>query len=451
MKENSFLFASSHSAGLPKARARFITQAIQLEEQGPPRLVSLGVILTLLLIAAAIAWSSITKVSEKAQARGRVIPAGLNHNVQHLEGGLVRELLVRDGDPVEKGALLLRFDPTTTHSEREQTRIRKMALDLEAERLAALVESRPPDFSSVGGDYLSLVEKQRTIYAAQRKSHQREVQVADSRIRQRESELTQQLNAIRSLAEEVKLSQEQVDIRLKLKGKNVISKTELLATKSRLAEAQGELRRAQDGVLVARSGLESAKQRKNELEAAFFKELELEAGRVTTEIMEVSQTLVRLEDRLNRMELRASVDGIVQGLSVGSGRAVVEPGQLIMEIVPTDDELVVEARVSPADIGHVKQGQASDIKIDSFDPAKFGSVQGEVMRISANTYLDESAQPYYRVEISLGKDHLGPTRDSLRIIPGMTVAADIITGSKTILDYLLKPISRGLNSAFTER
>ena len=161
--------------------------------------------------------------------------------------------------------------------------------------------------------------------------------------------------------------------------------------------------------------------------------------------------MVRLQDRLQRMEIRSSVDGIVQGLSLGSGSAVVEPGQLIMEIVPTDDELVVEARVSPADIGHVKQGQPSDIKIDSYDPAKFGSVKGQVRRISANTYLNEKSQPYYRVEISLEKDHLGKASDSLRIIPGMTVMADIITGSKTILDYLLKPINRGMDNAFSER
>ena len=450
MKENSFLFSTSGNSGLSKARARFLTQAIQLEEQGPPRLVSLAAMLTLALLVAVIAWSSITKVSEKALAPGKVIPAGLNHTVQHLEGGLVMELLVRDGDPVKKGDLLLRFDPTATSSELEQIRIRKVALDLEAERLAALVESREPNFSDTDTAYASLIAKQRTVYHAQRISHERGIQVAESQISQRETELIQQLNAVESLTEETKLFQEQVDIRLKLEGKNVISRTELLSTKSRLAEAQRDLRRAKDSVSVARSGLEEAKQHKNELEAAFFKELELEAGRVATEIMEVSQTMVRLQDRLQRMEIRSSVDGIVQGLSLGSGSAVVEPGQLIMELVPTDDELVVEARVSPADIGHVKQGQPSDIKIDSYDPAKFGSVKGQVRRISANTYLNEKSQPYYRVEISLEKDHLGKASDSLRIIPGMTVMADIITGSKTILDYLLKPINRGMDNAFCE-
>ena len=122
-----------------------------------------------------------------------------------------------------------------------------------------------------------------------------------------------------------------------------------------------------------------------------------------------------------------------------------------MQIIPTDDDLVVEARISPNDIGHVHRGQLADVRIDSYDSARFGSVKGEVGRLSATTYLDEQQRPYYRAEIKLARDHLGAKPGELRIIPGMTVNASIKTGSKTILDYLIKPIQRGLDRSFAER
>jgi HlyD family type I secretion membrane fusion protein len=437
--------------GLPRARARFLAQAIQLEERGPSGVASAAVFLIIFLLGAGVAWSAVTRVNETTRAPGEVIPAGLNVSIQHLEGGLVEAIQVRDGDAVRKGDLLLSLDPTLGRSELEQMRIRQAALQLESERLSALLTGREPDFGEPGAQYPLLADKQRTLYQAQKTSQEREVAVLDAQIRQREEELVRQRNEVRSLEKEVAPLAELLRLRVTLQEKQLLGRGEVLSLETRLAEAKGDLRRARDGVAVAVSSLDGARQQRLELDARFFRELEVEASRVVGELAEVSQSLVRLADRVRRSAVVAPVDGIVQGLKINSRNAVIEPGRVIMQIVPIDDEMVVEARVSPADIGHIHIGQAADVRVDSYDAARFGTVPGTVRRLSATTYMDEKQQPYYRAEIALSRDHLGERAGELRIIPGMTVVAAIRTGSKTVLDYLLKPIRRGLDNAFAER
>jgi HlyD family type I secretion membrane fusion protein len=439
------------SVALPKARARFLNQAIQLEESNSSRLGSIATILSLGLIISGITWAAITNVNEMAHARGTVVPEGLNHAVQHLDGGLVKHLPVRNGTRVSEGDLLVRFDHSTVTSQLEQARVRKAALELQAERLSALVDSRELRPLPVAEQYPHLADKQRTIYRAQKASHAAELQLASSQIAQRDSEIEQQLDTVDALNQEVSLLKEQVQIRNKLTGGRLIAKTEVLAIRSQLAESQSDLRRAQSGVNVARSAREEARQRSIKIAASFYKELQLQAGEIANQTAEVFQEITRLQDSLRRAELYAPIDGLVPGLTVTRDNAVVNPGQVIMEIVPVANTMLVEARLSPSDIGHVRIGQTVDVKIDSYDSSKFGIIDGKVESISAYTYLDDRSQPYYRSEISLANPFLEHNTDKLRIIPGMTVVADITTGSKTLLDYLLKPINRGLQSSFTER
>jgi len=451
MKENAFLFSSKGESTLPRARAKYLTQSIALEEQGPSGIISSAVFLSLLLLIASIVWASITIVSETASAPGEVVPAGHSLSVQHLEGGLVKKLNVRDGDNVQKNDLLLTLDDTLLRSELEQVKVRKAVLGLQAERLAALLEQREPVFGSTSKHYVYLANKQRTIYLAQRKSHTREIEVVESQIRQKQQELIRQRNLVTSREKEILPLKEQLTMQRKLTDKKLAPKKELLIMQTRLAETESNLFQAKDSVVVATSALEEAMQRKLKLEAGFFKEIEIEAGKLATELAEITQTLIRIQDRVRRLKIFAPVDGIVQGLNVNSGQVVIERGQVIMQIIPVGDEMVVNAEVSPADIGHVQEGSRADIRIDSYDTVRFGLLEGTVRRISASTYLDEKKQPYYRAEIVLKKNHLGSDERPLRIIPGMTVVADIRTGEKSLMDYLLRPIRRGLDTSFGER
>ncbi len=451
MKENTVMFTPKGSAGIPRARARFLAQAIQLEESGTSSIIKTSIFFTVFMLAASIYWAWATEVSEVTVSRGEVVPAGLIHDIQHLEGGIVNQIHVRNGDRVGLGDPLLEFAPPASQSEFSQTQVRLGSLTLEGERLQAIIEQRKPAFGESGKKYPALAQKQMTIYQAQLSSHQSALDVADAQIRQRQTELLRQENRAKSIIKEIALLKEQVKIREELFKDKMVSRTELLSTQTRVAEAESERSTIQDDVIVARSALDEAKTRRLEIEAEFRKKIEIEAGTVASKMAETEQAMIRLRDRVNRLDVKAPVAGIIQGLSITRINAVVEPGQVIMQIVPMHDDLIVETRIPPAEIGHIHQGLPAEVKIDSFDPARFGSVAGTLKQISAYTYLDEKGNPYYRAEIELEQDYLGAKEQQLKVIPGMTVQADIKTGSKSILDYMLRPISRGFGSAFHER
>lgn len=451
MKENNIVFAANTSAGLPRARAHYLNQAIQLEEITPVNIINIAIMFSGGLLVALVLWAHFTQIKEVATTRGEIIPADLIHNVQHLEGGIISEILVRNGDFVNKGQSLLRFAQPATMSDLEQMSVRYASLLLQQERLYALIENRKPEFGETGKSYPKLAKQQLTIYQAQLNSQKHKVLVIDQQIEQKKSEKQRSLNQSSIMKEEVKLLKEQVDIRKELNKTGVVARDELLTTQIQLSENLREYRQFQDNFTVAKTTLAEARQRRKDAEFQFIKDIQLEAGKIISEIAEVEQTLIRLNDRATRLNVVAPVSGIVQALSINSINAVAEPGKIILRIVPMNDELIVESRIMPDDVGHVHIGQSADVKIDSYDSSRFGSIDGTVKQISATTYLDEKNNPYYRAEITLNQTWVGNNPEIMKIIPGMTVQANIETGAKSILAYLLRPISRGFDNAFSER
>jgi len=451
VKENNIVFTAKTTAGLPRARARYLNQAIQLEETTPTKLINIAIIFSAVLLVALVLWAHFTHIKEVAVTQGEVIPADLIHNVQHLEGGIISEIMIRNGDLVKKGDTLLRFSPPAAMSELEQMKIRYSSLTLQQERLHALIENRELNFGEVALAYPDITQHQKTIYHAQLNSQLQKIVVIDKQILQKISEEKRSLNQSVIMKKEVALLEEQVTIRKRLNKTGVVARDELLTTQIQLSESLREYRQIQDDYLVAKTTLAEVTQRRKDVEFQFLKDTHVESGQITNELAEVEQTLIRLIDRANRLNVVSPVSGIVQALSINSINAVVEPGKVILRIVPLDDELIVEARILPKDIGHVHIGQNADVKIDSYDSSRFGSIEGTVKHISATTYLDEKNNPYYRAEITLSKSWVGDNPEIMKIIPGMTVATNIETGAKSILAYLLRPVSRGLDNAFTER
>jgi len=451
VKENNIVFAANTTAGLPRARAHYLNQAIQLEENPPINIINIAIAFSGVLLIALVLWAHLTQIKEVATTRGEVIPADLIHNVQHLEGGIVSEILVRNGDLVNTGDTLLRFAPPATMSELEQMSVRYASLLLQQERLHALIENREPEFGQTGNTYPDLSAQQKIIFTAQLNSQLQKVAVIKQQIEQKKSEKQRSFNQSSIMKKEVALLEEQVKIRKKLNKTGVVARDELLTTQIQLTENLREYRQFQDNINVAKTTLAEAMQRRKDAEFQFIKDIQLEAGKIVSELAEVEQTLIRLNDRAKRLNVVAPVSGIVQALSINSINAVAEPGKIILRIVPMDDELIVESRILPDDVGHVHIGQSADVKVDSYDSSRFGGIDGTVKQISATTYLDEKNNPYYRAEISLNQTWVGNNPEIMKIIPGMTVQANIETGAKSILAYLLRPISRGFDNAFSER
>ena len=306
-------------------------------------------------------------------------------------------------------------------------------------------------FDGHADDFPNLASTEYETYLAQMRSQQAQLKTAKSRVNQRKQELNREQKKVAALKQELEVLQKQVEIRSSLAAKGVVPKTEVLDRQAELAEVRTNYIQSRANISVVRASIAEARQSLAELEQKFVEQIKLESSQVAAEMVELREQLTKQEDRVDRLRIRAPVSGYITNLSVNTVRAVIEPSKVLMEIVPVDKELVVESKVSTQDIGHVHVGQEAVIKVGSYDPQRFGTINGEVEKISPSTYFDEENQPYYKAQIRLAKKYLGQQPDKYRLIPGMTVQADIRTGEKTVLDYLLKPVYRGFQNSFQER
>lgn len=451
MSEQEKVIKKLGKSELPRARARYITQTIQLEESDAPGVVSIGIIATVILVVAFVIWTYVTPVNEVSISQGKVVPHGNNHIVQHFEGGIVEDILVKNGQLVNKGDVLMAVSPIAVESDYDQVKSRRTALILKQIRLQALLDKRTPVFEPYADEYPALAAIEYQTYQAQLRSHKAQLKTVRTKVRQKKEELKRDFARAKALGHELDVVQEQVKIRTGLVNKGMVSKSDLLDRQAELAEIRTDYIQSNANIEVAKEAVNEAEDSLEEIENKFLEKIKIETGAVAAEIAELREQLVKFGDRVDRLNIKAPVSGYVTNLSVNTIRSVIEPGQVIMELVPSDKELVVESRISTRDIGHVHVGQQAVIKVGSFDPQRYGVIEGIVDKISPSTYMDEENQPYYKAQIQLAKKYLGFQPDKYQLIPGMTVTADIRTGEKTVLDYLLKPVYRGFENAFQER
>ena len=451
MTEDNFTLSDKVKSEVPRARARFIAQSIQLEESDAPGVVSIVIITVAFLCLAVIIWAYVTPVNEVAVTQGEVVPTGNNHVVQHLEGGIIKEIHVNDGELVSQGDVLVRIEPTSSESDLQQIKARHAILNLQLIRLNAILKDKEPDFSDYKKIYTDLVTSEIDIYKAQLKSYVSQLNVSQTKIKQREEEVEREKKKATYLKREINVLRQQADMRQGLVQQGLVSRAEYLDRKVNLAETETQYQQTLANILVANEAKEEAYQTLVDIENKFYESIKKDIGKVSGELLELDKSLIKLQDKVTRLDITAPVTGVVQGLAVNTIQSVIKPGETIMEIVPAENILVVESKVTTSDIGHVSIGQQAEVKINSYDPHRFGTVMGKVKKISASTFLDEQHNPYFQATIALDKDYVGSSTNKYRIIPGMTVQADIKTGEKSVLDYLLKPIYRGFQNAFQER
>ncbi len=451
MIEEDLSLSDKVKSEVPRARARFIAQSIQLEESDAPGVVSIVIMTIAFLCVAMVIWAYVTPVNEVAVTQGEVVPTGHNHVVQHLEGGIIKEINVNDGEIVNEGDVLIRIAPTSTESDLQQIEARHAVLDLQLIRLHAILKEGEPNFDKYKDSYPDLVASEISIYKAQLKSYISQIDIAQTKIKQREEELAREKTKANYLKRETNVLRQQANMRKGLVNQGLVSKAEYLDRKVNLAETETQYQQTLSNILVSNEAKEEAYQSLVDVENKFYESIKKDIGNVMGELAELDKNIVKLQDRVSRLDITAPVSGIVKGLAVNSIQSVIKPGQIIMEIVPADDVLVVESKVTTSDIGHISLGQRAEVKVNSYDPHRFGTIMGKVKKISASTFLDEQHNPYFQATIALDKSYIGSETGKYRIIPGMTVQADIKTGEKSVLDYLLKPIYRGFQNAFQER
>ena len=426
------------------------TAAVMLRAPRGGRIILWG---AFLFIVAGLIWANWAELDEMTTGIGQVIPSSQIQVVQNLEGGIVSEILVHDGDQVEKGQVLLRIDDTRFASSLREARQKYNALRLRRARLEAESEGRemiiPKDLAR---DEPDMVRDEKSLFEARRKQLINNRKILLSQLRQREQELDEAKAKKKHLQRSLTLLSKELKMTEPLVEAGAISKVDVLRLRRQVNDQRGELDSVRLSIPRLRSQLEEARKKADEVELSFRSKAREELSDVVSQLSQMQESNVALQDRVKRTAVRSPVRGTVKQVLVTTVGGVVQPGMDLVEIVPLDDSLLVEAKISPRDIGFIAAGQDAVVKITAYDFSIYGGLKGKVEQISADAIQDkEGKKSFYLVRVRTDKNHLGSDAHPLRIIPGMQAEVDILTGKKTVMQYLLKPVLRARQKALRER
>jgi HlyD family secretion protein/adhesin transport system membrane fusion protein len=426
---------------------RFLSQAIALEEGRPPRGAMLTILVGVTLFGMVMLWSSMTQVEKVAMATGQVVPVSMVQSIQHLEGGIVREIRASEGRLVERGEVILRLDPTGMQAELDQLRARESGLALQVERLRAFAERRPAQLSGSQ----QLVMDQEAVLQTQVRARETQREVLERQVATRRAELATLQAQHAALVRQSEIIGETLEMRLKLLKAGLVSRLLYLETERESARLRGEVAQAVTNMRRAEEAIAEAQARLVETEARLASDSLAEMGRLSAELAQVREGIARAVDRVTRLEIRSPVRGVVKDLRFRTIGGVVPPGAQVTEVVPIDDGLIAEVKISPRDIGHVRVGQDVTAKVSTYDFSRYGVVAGTLSGISASTFQEGDGQVFYRGFVTFEKPGVGDVPERNPLLPGMVLQADIRLGSRSVLEYLLTPIYASLASAFHER
>lgn len=431
-------------------QTRYLSQAIQLEEVINPNIIRGTMISISAAIIAFVLWSGLTNINEVARTAGEVVPYGHQQIVQHLEGGIVETIMVREGDIVDKGQTLIVLSDASLRKDLQHAQIQQRMLEMQAIRLRSFINGEEPDLSLFTNVNAQSIEDQLSLYQGMKTTREKEIEIIHAQLKDKKQSLDSAKFDIDIAQKNLAIAKEVFDRRKKLHAKGYSSQMQLLEDEQRLINLHGEFNRLQGLQKKAQNEITEYKERLASIVARHNEEAYQTLVNVEEQKSQNLELIHKLEERLARLDIKAPTSGLIKGLAVNTINAVIQPAQKITEIVPLDKELEVQVKISPKDIGHLAIGQDVNVKFSSYDFSRYGYIQGELAQISATTFKADNGDRSYHGRITLDKNYVGQN-SSNTIVPGMTVMADVITGRKTILQYLLKPIHLSLQTAFTER
>lgn len=429
---------------------RYLSQAVQLEEAVNPAIIRTTLSIISVAIIAFTVWSGFTNINEVARTPGEVVPNGYQQVVQHLEGGIVAKIDVAEGGTVTKGQTLLVLDGAGTKDDLARAQSRQTSLLLQEERLRAYIEQREPDFSAFEATHPELTRDQTRFFNDMKTAHNEETLVIKEQVSQKARTISTLQTELATAQSNLALAQKLFDRRQELHGKGYLSDTKFLEAEQNLNNIRGNVNQIRTRITVAEAEKNEFQNRMKSLGFNYSDDVNERLDAVLSEKSQNEELIQKLQDRASRLEIKAPVDGIVKGLAVNTIGAVVRPGDTLMEIVPTGDNLIVQVKIPPQHIAHLKTGQDVKVKLSSYDFSRYGLIEGKLEQVSATTFSGEGGERYYQGKIRLENNYVGKDPSNI-ITPGMTAMAEIITGRKTILQYLLKPIHNSLKTAFSER
>lgn len=448
---------STHQVG--KARERYSQEDINFMNSlsaavlaGSPEKSNLLLGIITIVVFILIVWASFAKLDERTRGFGRVIPSRQIQIVQNLEGGIVDKILVNEGDAVKKDQVLVTIDDTGAGSSFAESTSVINELRARAVRFRAEAGIKPFDSELQYSDAMAeVMKKERLLYDTNVRRKTNEKIVLQERLRQREIELAETRLDIDTLKSNTKMIAREVELTHPLYVKGLVSELEYNQLKQKELDKKYQYDSAKKNAEALVSKVVEAKNQIKELEDRHRGEAQEEYNKVMAEIERLDKTHVAIQDRVERTQVRSPVDGTVKRLLVNTIGGVVKPGMDIIEIVPNEEKLVVEAKIKPSDIAFLYPGLKAVVKLTAYDFAIYGGLDGVVKHISADTITDERQEEFYLVRIETDKNYLGTEDNMKEIMVGMTAQVDIITGKKSIMHYLMKPIIRAKENALREK
>lgn len=401
-----------------------------------------------------ILWANWATLDEVTRGQGTIIPSGETRALQSFEGGIVDEFLVREGEEVQEGQVLLRLRDVQAASDLGANQQRYYGLLAKTARLEAEAQGLDaPSFSDeVMQNAPQTVTEEMSAFRANRDSLRSQKSVLDQQLNQRRQEIREIETRIRDAQGLLSIAREEKNMIEPLVARGSAPQLELLQLERSIRERQAELNNSRSSLPRARSALEEAQARLDEIDQMAKTEAQTELTVTLIELNSIRETLGALEDRKTRTDIRSPVNGFVQDIKVNTIGGVVRAGEDVIEIVPLDEKLLVEAKIRPEDIGFLHPGMPATVKITAYDFSVYGGLDGEVLDISPDAIQDEQGNVFYRVRVQTEENRLRPkSGKDLPIKVGMITSVDILTGDKTVMDYILKPILKTVDNSMNER
>lgn len=417
-------------------------------EQEPLRARALLYLGFLALIALAV-WAGHAEIDEVTRGEGKVIPTSQIQIVQSVDGGVVSEILVREGQIVDSGQVLLRIDPTRFLSSLRENRSQSLSLQARAERLMALSDGRPfAPSDDLLQEIPQAIERERILYLSSRDGLNANLGIARQQLEQRQQELNEARSRLNQLSRGLELASRELTLSTPLRASGAVSEIDLLRLEREVVRLSGEREQTLSQIERLQSSIREAREKIQEVELHFRNQVRSELSDVMGRLAAITEETTALADRVKHAEVRSPMRGTVQRLLVNTLGAVVQPGREVVEVVPMDEALLLEARINPKDIAFLHPGQPAVVKFTAYDFAIYGGLEATVEHISADTVVDDRGNAFYLVRVRTTESTIG---DGLPVIPGMVAQVDVMTGKKTILQYLLKPVLRAKANALRER
>ncbi len=404
------------------------------------------------LVVMLLAWAAVAEVDELVRGQGKVIPSSQLKKVQSLDGGILSELLVSEGDRVKRGQVLMRLDDTLARSKFNERRQRVLALDAKMQRLRAEVEGQPLNFSEeLAKDAIALVTEERALFEQRRLSLQTENEVLQQKIAQQQQELFKKRAELEQIDAEIVLANKELDILKPLFEDGVVSRFELIKAEKNLLSIQRQRLGVAQAIPQTNLIIEELQRKQQQLKQSYRTEAQRLLSEVASERSQLIQGSDVFEADVDRTLIKSPVNGVVKQVLLNTLGGVVKPGADLVSIVPEEDVLVVETKVKPSDIARLYPGQKAMVKFSAYDFTVYGGLEAKLVHISADSLVDEKGDSFFLVRVQTNLSFLGRKRDELPIMSGMQAQVDILTGKKTLLSYFLKPILKAKQVALTEQ